>query len=108
MTIYELLDTHHVDGIFVDISLDTSEARASARHRHGHEAYRAGKGDGGRYVPSELIRSQADPVWGSVNRRNFEEVKHRFNKWMIYDNSVDGRGPVLVESGQLEEKTHDQ
>lgn len=97
-----------IEGVFVDIPLDTSEARASARHRHGHDQYLAGKGDGGRFVPTEVIRNKADPVWGSVNRKNFEELKHRFDKWAVYDNAVDGREPVLVESGQLREQTHVQ
>lgn len=97
-----------IEGVFVDIPLDTGEARASARHRHGHDQYLAGKGDGGRFVPTEVIRNKADPVWGSVNRKNFEELKHRFDKWAVYDNAVDGREPVLVESGQLREQTHVQ
>jgi hypothetical protein len=85
-------------GIFVDISIDVAVERADARHRTGHEDYRAGSGLGGRYVPPELIRSQADPEWGSVNRRVFEQVKPRFTEWAVYDNSVTGRDPQLVEA----------
>lgn len=85
-------------GIFVDISIDVAVERADARHRSGHEDYRAGNGFGGRYVPPELIRAQADPDWGSVNRRVFEEVKPRFTEWAVYDNSVTGREPRLVEA----------
>jgi predicted kinase len=85
-------------GIFVDISIDVAVERATARYRSGHEDYRAGIGFGGRYVPPELIRAQADPEWGSVNRRVFEEAKARFADWAIYDNSVTGREPQLIEA----------
>ncbi len=72
--------------------------RADGRHREGNEDYRRGIGLGGRYVQPEVILSQADPEWGSVNRRAFEEVKGRFSAWDMFDNSVHGREPVLVAS----------
>jgi predicted ABC-type ATPase len=86
-----------VRGIFVDIGIDVAVRRADSRHRQGHEDYRAGIGCGGRYVPPEVIEAQADPEWGSVNRHTFEEVKIRFADWAVYDNSVTGRDPVLIE-----------
>ena len=86
-------------GIFVDIGIDEAVRRAGARHRRGHEKYRAGIGPGGRYVPPEVIRAQADPQWGSCNRRTFEQVKVRFTDWAVYDNSVTGRDPQLIETG---------
>jgi predicted kinase len=97
--IKELRDAGYerVEGIFVDIPIETSVARSEARHRHGHDLYLAGEGLGGRYVPAELIRSQADPEYGSVNRRAFEEAKPLLDAWVIYDNSVDGRSPVIVD-----------
>jgi hypothetical protein len=64
-----------IDGIFVDIPVETSVARADARHREGHDDYLAGEGLGGRFVPAEVIRAQADPEWGSLNRKNFQAVK---------------------------------
>jgi len=36
---------------------------------------------------------------GSVNRCTFEQVKQRFTHWSVYDNSVTGRDPMLVEAG---------
>ena len=39
-------------------------------------------------MPPEVMLSQADPEWGSVNRRTFEKLKHRFVAWAMYDNSV--------------------
>jgi predicted kinase len=85
-------------GVFVDIGIDVAVQRADARHRQGHDDYLAGKGFGGRYVPPEVIRAQADAQWGSVNRRTFEEVKPRFSDWAVYDNSVNGREPQLVQA----------
>jgi predicted ABC-type ATPase len=82
-------------GIFVDITIDEAVTRADARHRAGHERYRAGIGYGGRYVPPEVIRAQTDPEWGSINRRIFEQVKSRFTDWAVYDNN--GAAPQLVE-----------
>jgi predicted ABC-type ATPase len=99
---------YSVDGIFVDIPVETSVSRAEFRHRSGHEDYRAGVGLGGRYVPPEVIRAQADVDWGSKNRKTFEAVRHRFDQWCRYDNSVDGRAPVLVEAGQPDDNREER
>jgi predicted kinase len=88
-------------GIFVDIPVEASVTRAGSRHREGHDDYRAGEGLGGRFVPAELIRAQADPEWGSRNRKTFEEVKHHFDAWHRFDNS--SAAPVPLEAGQREE-----
>lgn len=85
-----------VDAVFVDISIEVSVRRADSRHRDGHDAYRAGTGYGGRFVSAEMIRAQADEAWGSRNRANFAKVKHYFESWSIYDNSGDGRAPILA------------
>jgi predicted kinase len=87
-------------GVFVDISVEVSTRRADERHRDGHENYRNGQGLGGRFVPSEVVTLQRDTEWGCRNRRTFEEVKDRFASWAVYDNSVDGRGPKIVASGE--------
>jgi predicted kinase len=87
-----------IDGIFVDIPIETSIARTEARHRRGCDLYLSGEGTGGRYVPPELIRAQGDSEFGSINRRAFETLKDRFDQWVIYDNSVDGSAPVLIDS----------
>jgi predicted ABC-type ATPase len=84
--------------VFVDISIEASVRRADGRYREGHEAYRAGIGVGGRFVPEEMTRAQTDVTWGSRNRSNFERVKHLCDSWSIYDNSVDGCAPVLAAS----------
>jgi predicted ABC-type ATPase len=86
-----------IHGIFVDIPIETSVTRMEERHRRGHDDFLAGQGLGGRYVPAEVIRSQADPEYGSINRRTFETLKQRFDSWTTYDNSVAGRPAVLME-----------
>jgi hypothetical protein len=85
-----------VSGIFVDIPIDVSLARADARHREGEDDYRLGKGLGGRYVPQDFITSQADADWGSQNRRTFEAVKPRLDQWTLFDNGVADRDPVRI------------
>ncbi len=85
-----------VEGVFVDIPIEVSVARAEARHRHGHDDYLAGGGLGGRYLPAAVIRAQFDAHYGSVNRRAFELAKDYVDAWSIYDNSVDGRDPLIV------------
>ena len=92
----------HIKGIFVDISVETAVTRVAARHREGHDDYRAGKGFGGRFVPAEVIERQADPDWGSVNRKNFEAVKHRFDTWARYQNP--GAAPLLTEASNRAEE----
>jgi predicted kinase len=92
-----------VDGIFVDIPVETSIRRADTRHRDDHELYRSGHSLGGRFVAPEIIGSQEDSDWGSRNRRTFEQVKPRLDGWMQYDNSVDGRAPLLIDSEAREE-----
>lgn len=93
-------DYRQIDGIFVDITVEVSLKRADNRHREGHDLYRAGEGLGGRIVGEEMIVSQGDEDWGSKNRANFEQVKPLFDSWALYDNSVDGRPAVLIDSGR--------
>jgi len=83
-----------VTGLFVDSPVNVSLQRADARHRDGHDAYRAGTGLGGRFVADDVIRAQADSAWGSRNRANFEALKQRFDSWSVYDNS--GHAPLLI------------
>jgi predicted kinase len=90
-----------VDAVFVDIAIDASVRRAETRYRNGHEEYRTGVGYGGRFVGEEIIRAQANQGWGSLNRANFERLKPCFDSWSIYDNSVDGRAPLLTARSSL-------
>jgi predicted ABC-type ATPase len=91
-------EKYEVEGIFVDIPIETSVVRADVRHREGHEDYLRGQGLGGRYLAPEVIRAQADPDWGSKNRRVFEDVKQECDSWRLYDNSVYGRPAVLIDA----------
>jgi Zeta toxin len=87
----------HVEGIFVDIPVDVSVRRAENRHREGQDQYADGCGLGGRYLPPGRIQSLADEKFGSINRAVFEQVKPEFNRWRIYDNSLDGSPARLAE-----------
>jgi predicted kinase len=97
-----------IEGIFVDIPIDVGIHRSDARHREGHDSYRAGHGQGGRFVPAEVIAAQADPDYGSRNLRTFEQIKPHLDAWMQYDNSVDGQHPVLVDSNGIERDEDEQ
>lgn len=92
---------NQIQGIFVHIPVETSVARMEERHRRGHDHFLAGQGLGGRYVPAEVIRSQDDAEYGSVNRRVFETLKHQFDSWVTYDNSTAGRPAAVIERGDL-------
>jgi predicted ABC-type ATPase len=96
----------NIEGIFVDIPIETSVGRMGERHRGGHDRFLAGQGMGGRYVPADIIRAQADPEYGSVNRRTFETLKGQFYRWTRYDNSISGRAPAIVEQGGLSRPTN--
>jgi predicted kinase len=85
-----------IEGIFIDIPVETSVIRADGRHREGQDDCRAGDGLGGRFIPAEMIRVQADSEWGSRNRKTFEEVKAHLDRWYLFDNS--GPAPVLVQT----------
>ncbi len=101
--IHELREAGYdrIDGVFVDIPIETSVARSESRHRRGYDLYLAGQGVGGRLVPAEVIRAQGDPEFGSINRRAFEMLKDRFNHWSLYDNSTEGRPAELIQSSDL-------
>jgi hypothetical protein len=93
-------DYTQVDGLFVDISIETSIRRIESRHREGHDEWRAGTGLGGRYVPPEVVENQADSQWGSKNRKVYEKMKEGLASWSTYDNSVDHRPAEVIELSQ--------
>jgi hypothetical protein len=79
----------NVHGMFVDIPVETSVNRAMSRYRRGMESHRSGTGIGGRYVPPDIIRANADPTgqYQSANRGTFETLKPQFGSYSLYDNS---------------------
>jgi predicted kinase len=93
-----------IEGVFIDIPIEISVNRADGRHREAQDDCRAGDGLGGRFIPAEMIRAKADPDWGSCNRKTFEEVKARLDRWYLFDNS--GPTPVLLQT-DLEKEDHD-
>lgn len=90
-----------IDAIFVDIPIKVSITRTQARHREGQENWQAGQGMGGRFVPPEVIRKQADPEWGSKNKWNFENIKQSVNNWSVFDNGADGHRAIIVDSSDF-------
>jgi hypothetical protein len=86
--------------VFVDIPVETSVRRALTRHRTGLEAYRNGQGYGGRFVPPHIIRKSESYNYpgSSHNRTVFERTKKYFDSWQLWDNSVDGEEPELLDS----------
>ncbi len=86
-----------VEMVFVDIDVETSVTRALARWEEGLAKWRSGEGFGGRYVPPDIIRSHADEVWGSVNRKAFEAVKGQADRWTLVNNV--GDAPFVAERG---------
>jgi adenylate kinase len=90
-----------IKAVFVDIPVATAIRRALARHRAGMERYRNGRGFGGRFVPPRIIkRSQSMDGDFAHNRSVFGWLKPEFDAWEMWDNSVDGRNPVLVASSK--------
>jgi predicted ABC-type ATPase len=89
-----------IDGMFVDIPPALSITRTEIRHRKGHEQWRSDQGLGGRFVPPEVIEHQADPEWGSRNRRTYEAMKDKLDNWSIYDNSVHESPATLIDSSE--------
>jgi len=86
-----------INGVFVDIPTETSVERALARYRRGIDDYLGGKGNGGRYVPPRIIRAQQTAGGRTVNRDSFDNSRSQFDGWSVYDNSVTGRAPQLVD-----------
>jgi predicted ABC-type ATPase len=93
-----------IDGLFVDVPIETSLRRTAARYWADHEKWLAGEGLGGRMIPPDLILSEVDAEWGSSNRKRFESAKPGFDNWEILDNSVDNRQAVLVASSKLSDQ----
>lgn len=85
-----------IDGVFVDIPVETSVERAMARYRRGVDKWRAGSGYGGRYVPPDIIRAQKTGTGATINRKVFDEVRQDFTGSSVYDNSRTGEPPVKV------------
>lgn len=84
-------------GVFVDIPVEISVQRALGRWWEGVRDWKRGEGLGGRYVPPEVIRRQQVSGGRTVNREVFDSLKSLFDRWSLFDNSVTGRAPQLIE-----------
>lgn len=72
---------YNVRLVFVDTPIGTSQERALNRYVRA-----ADTDDGGRYVPPEIIADQYDSEYGSVNRRNYEELKDQVDGYQLWEN----------------------
>jgi hypothetical protein len=81
---------YHVAGAFVDVSVQQSLKNAGERHRRGQDKFNQGIGNGGRFVPSNLITGAADKTgrYRSENRAAFEDLKAagKFDSTVTVDN----------------------
>lgn len=87
---------YRIQGVFVDIPVEVAVTRAMRRYRQGVDDYHNGQGLGGRFVPPSVIRAQRTSSGRTVNRQAFTRIRDTFDSWAMYDNSVDGRPPVLI------------
>jgi len=88
-----------ISGVFVDIPVEVSVERALGRYRQGADELRAGSGLGGRFVPPDVIRSYLTPHGTTMNKDAFLGMRSMFDDWSMFDNSVWGRAPRLVDKG---------
>lgn len=92
-----------IDGIFVDIPIETSLRRTEERYWADQNKWFTGQGIGGRIIPPDVILRQRDDEWGSRNRKTFEVIKQTFENWEIRDNSVDDRPAELIKHGHKQQ-----
>jgi Zeta toxin len=88
-----------IDGIFVEIPIETSLRRTEERYWTDQNKWFSGQGIGGRLIPPDVILRQRDDEWGSCNRKTFETIKQTFENWEIRDNSLDDRPAKLIKRG---------
>jgi len=91
---------YQVRGVFVDIPVETSLERASARYRSGMQQWGSGAGPGGRTIPPALIEGQRGPGGMTKNRVVFDQLREEglFGAgWEVHDNT--GSAPVLLKRG---------
>ena len=85
-----------ISGIFVDVPYGVSIDRTRARYAQEANAYRQGKGQGGRFLPTSAINAHFDQSGRSYARSTFKSLKNMFDAYVSYDNS--GSSPKLHDS----------
>jgi hypothetical protein len=79
-----------VHGVLADAPADAATGRNRKAHRRGLEAYRQGKGDGGRLAVAQS---------GTAHRDAFEALKPRFASWQRFDAAKGS--PVPAEQSEV-------
>lgn len=81
--------------VYVHTTVETSIKRSDARYQQGLKR----DPKTARYVPHTVITAQADPEYGTKNRKAFEAVKDRATDgWFLFDNN--GSEPKLVKRSE--------
>jgi len=81
---------YDVEGVFVDVPVQTSIDAAFSRHMNGLARHRKGMGLGGRFVPEFLQKESKpikDPSLNSRNRERFDELASLLTRARVFDNS---------------------
>lgn len=83
-----------VDGIFVDVSDETSRRRVAQRYRQDLQSWLGGHGLGGRFVPANIQNAMTS----ADTRHGFSSLRkaNAFDNWAVYSNDVDGQPAKLV------------
>lgn len=90
-----------INGLFVNIDVPTSRARAESRHRSAQQKYENGEGNGGRFLPpEETAKNEPTPGSGkaSHNAEVFDRLAPQFGSTVVYNNMVERGKPPIVES----------
>ena len=91
---------YSVDGIFVDVTIETALRRMKLRHRAGIDNFIVhGRGHGGRLLPEKSIIEQQSPESNSKNRNVFDKISELgfFSHIQIFDNNIDNKKPVRIK-----------
>ena len=83
-------------GIFVDTPVEVAVTRAAARYRRGLNRWRAGNGNGGRYVPALIQRGQIQPDGRTKNWHSFASRRALFDSWSTW--TTEGGSRLLDRS----------
>lgn len=98
---------YEVEGVFVDVTQETSENRAGSRYTKVLDEYLVSNGhtgNGGRFLPAFVNSHQAPTTnHNSLNAENFQELVEDkyFDKVSYFDNNTDGKDPKEIPAEEF-------
>lgn len=95
-----LKNGYAIDGIFVDVTIETALRRMKSRHRAGLDNFIVhGRGHGGRLLPEKSITEQQSVKTNSINRDVFDKITEQgfFSDIQIFDNNIDDKKPTRIK-----------